>query len=74
MSVILRRKANWIGHILRREGLIQEVFEGMINGTTGRGRRIIQHQDDLKSGKRYNVLKEEALERDYWCRRFIELR
>ena len=48
LSVILRRKANWIGHILRHEGLIQEVIEGMINGTTGRGRRRIQHLDDLK--------------------------
>ena len=29
LSVILRRKANWIGHILRHKGLIQEVIEGM---------------------------------------------
>ena len=74
LSVILRRKANWIGYILRHEGLIQEVIEGMINGTTGRGRRRIQHLDDLKSGKRYNVLKEEAQQRDYWRRIFIEQR
>ena len=74
LSVILRRKTNLIRHILKHERLIPEVIEGMINGTTGKGRKRIQHLDDLKSGKRYNVLKEEAQEKEYCRRRFIEQR
>jgi hypothetical protein len=29
---IRKRKANWIGHILRRNGLLQRVIEGKIQG------------------------------------------
>jgi len=40
---ISKRKANWIGHILRRNCLLQRVIEGKINGgievTGRRGRR-----------------------------------
>jgi hypothetical protein len=40
---IRKRKANWIGHILRRDYLLKEVIEGKIKGrievTRRRGRR-----------------------------------
>ena len=39
---ILKRKANWIGHILRRNCLLQRVIEGRIKGVievTGKGER-----------------------------------
>ena len=40
---ISKRKANWIGHILRRKCLLQRVIEGKIKGeievTGRRGRR-----------------------------------
>jgi hypothetical protein len=40
---ISKRKSNWIGHILRRNCLLQHVFEGKIKGgievTGRRGRR-----------------------------------
>jgi len=29
---IRKRKANWIGHILRRNGVLQRVIEGKIKG------------------------------------------
>ena len=29
---ISKRKANWIGHILRRNCLLQRIIEGKING------------------------------------------
>ena len=29
---ILKRKANWMGHILRRNCLLKRVIEGKING------------------------------------------
>jgi hypothetical protein len=38
---IIKRKANWIGHILRRNCLLQQVIEGKIKGGIGiTGRRL----------------------------------
>jgi hypothetical protein len=49
---IRKRKANWTGHILRRNCLLQRVTEGKIQGgieVTGRqGRRRRKLLDDLK--------------------------
>jgi hypothetical protein len=49
---IRKRKANWIGHILRRNCLLQRVIEGNIQRgieVTGRqGRRRRKLLDDLK--------------------------
>jgi len=49
---ISKRKANWIGHILHRNCLLQQVIEGKIKGgieVTGRqGRRRRKLLDDLK--------------------------
>jgi len=67
---ILKRKANWIGHILRRNCLLQRVTEGKIQGgieVTGRqGRRRTKQLDDLKERRGYSHLKEEALDRTMW--------
>jgi hypothetical protein len=63
---ISKRKANWIGHILRRNCLLQKVFEGKIKGgieVTGRRRRRRKLLDDLKERRGYSDLKEEALDR-----------
>ena len=71
---ISKRKANWIGHILRRNCLLQRVIEGKIKGgieVTGRqGRRRKNLLDDLKERRRYSHLKEEALDRTMWRARF----
>ena len=32
LQEIRKRKANWIGHILRRNCLLKQVIEGKING------------------------------------------
>jgi hypothetical protein len=67
-------KANWIGHILRRNCLLQRVIEGKIKGgievTERRGRRRRKLLDDLKERKGYSQLKEEALDRTIWRARF----
>jgi hypothetical protein len=67
---ISKRKANWIGHILRRNCLLQGVIEGRIKGwievTGRRGRRRRKHLDDLKERRGYSHLKEEALDRTMW--------
>ena len=71
---IRKRKANWIGHILRRNCLLQEVIEGKIKGkivvTRRRGRRRKKLLDDLKDRRGYCQLKEEALDRTMWRNRF----
>jgi hypothetical protein len=52
LRTIKRRKANWIGHILRRNWLLEHVIEGTIEGsivvTERRQRQCKQLLDDLK--------------------------
>jgi len=67
---ISKRKANLIGHILRRNCLLQQVIGGKIKGgieVTGRrerrGRKLL---DDLKERRGYSYLKEEAVDRTIW--------
>jgi hypothetical protein len=71
---ISKRKANWIGHILRRHCLLQQVIEGKIKGgievTGRRGRRRRKLLDVLKEGRGYSHLKEVALDRTMWRARF----
>jgi hypothetical protein len=67
MHDISKRKANWIGHILHRNCLLQRVIEGKVKGgieVTGRRRRRRKKLlDDLKGRRGYSHLKEEALDR-----------
>jgi hypothetical protein len=67
---ICKRKANWIGHILRRNCLLQQVIKGKIQGgidvTGRRGRRGRKLLDDLKGRRGYYQVKEEALDRTMW--------
>jgi hypothetical protein len=71
---ISKRKANWIGHILCRNCLLQQVIEGKMKGgievTGRRGRRRRKLLDDLKEWRGYSHLKEEALDRTMWRARF----
>jgi hypothetical protein len=71
---IRKRKANWIGHILRRNYLLQRVTEGKIQRkteVTGRqGRRCRKLLDDLNGRRGYSHLKEEALDHSMWRARF----
>jgi hypothetical protein len=71
---ICKRKANWIGPILRRNCLLQRVIEGKMKGrievTGRRGRRCRKLLYDLKERRRFSHLKEEALDRTMWRARF----
>ena len=71
---IRKRKANWIGHILRRNCLLKQVIEGKIKEemevTRRRGRRRKKLLDDLKDRRRCSYLKAEALNRTMWRNRF----
>ena len=67
---ISKWKANWIGHILRRNCLLKQVIEGKIKVGTEvrgrRGRRCRKLLDDLKESRGYSHLKEEALNCTMW--------
>jgi hypothetical protein len=71
---IRKRKANWIGHILLRNCLLQRVIEGKrqggieLTGRQGRSRRKLL--DNLKERRGYSHLNEEALDRTMWTARF----
>ena len=71
---IRKRKANWIGHILRRNCFLQRVIEEKIQGgieVTGRQeRRRTKLLDDFKERRGYCHLKKEALDRTMWTARF----
>jgi hypothetical protein len=70
----IKRKANWIGHILRRNCLLQRVIEGKMKGEIEvkerRGRRRRKLLNDLKEMRGWSHLKEEALDRTMWRNRF----
>jgi hypothetical protein len=68
VHTIKRRKANWIGYILRRNCLLKQLIEGKLEWTGRRGRRGKQIMDDLM--KNCWKLKEEALDLTLWRTRF----
>ena len=71
---IIKRKANWIGHILCRNCLLKQVIEGKIKGQIGvtrrQGIRSKKLLDDLKDKRGYCELNEESLDRTIWRNRF----
>jgi hypothetical protein len=74
LQTMKRRKANSIGHTLRRNCLLKHVIEGKIEGrlkVTGRQeRRRERLPDDLMEMGGYWKLKEESLDRTLWRTRF----
>ena len=70
---IIKRKANWIGHILRRNCPLKQVTEWKIKGrievTRRQRRRRKKLLDDLKDRRGYCELKEEAVDRTVWRNR-----
>ena len=55
IAILRKRKANWIGHILRRNCLLKQVIEGKIKGemevTRRRGRRLGSCWMTLRTGE-----------------------
>jgi len=70
LNNILRRKVNWIGHIVRRNCLFHNVIGGEMMGVKGAERRTY-FLDDLRNRRRYWELEEEAEDRKRWKRQFI---
>jgi hypothetical protein len=65
------RKANWIGHILRRNYFLKHVIERNIEVTGRRRRRRMHLLDDLQEKSRFWKLKETVLDRNLWRTRFV---
>ena len=59
LLIILRKKANWIGHILRRNCLLLNVVEGQMMKVKGVEKRT-HLLDDMINRKRFWELKEVA--------------
>ena len=74
LHTLQRRKANWIGHRLRRNCFLKHVIERKVGGrievTGRRERRREQLMDDLTEKRRYWKLKQEALDRTLWRTHF----
>ena len=70
LHTIKIRKADWIGHILRRNCPLKHIIdgkeEGRIDVTGRRGRRRKQVPDSLKEVRGYWNFKEETLGRALW--------
>ena len=62
---ILKRKKNWIGHVVRGEGLLKLAIEGRMEGSKSRGRPRMGMIDDLKEGS-YSEMKRRAESREVW--------
>ena len=65
LEVITKRKKNWIGHVLRGEGLLRDVMEGRMEGKRPRGRPRMGMIDDLKEGA-YQDMKRRGQDREGW--------
>ena len=66
LNVIRQRKRKWIGHLLRHDEFLQEIFEGRMKGKPTGGRKRIQLYDDLADRKDYASLNREAEDRSMW--------
>ena len=60
LNNILRRKANWVGPILRRNYLLHDGILGQMTEVKGEGGRKTELLDDLRNRRRYYRLKEGA--------------
>uniref|UniRef100_A0A8D9ART7 Endonuclease-reverse transcriptase n=2 Tax=Cacopsylla melanoneura TaxID=428564 RepID=A0A8D9ART7_9HEMI len=72
MKHIAMRRSKWIGHILRHDGLLHTLIEGMYEGNVPRGRPrkdfISQLKNDMGCSS-YAELKRMAEDRDMWRRK-----
>ena len=63
IKTVCERKKNWIGHVLRGNGLLRDVLEGRMMGKRGRGRPRIGMLDELMEGS-FVKMKRKAEERE----------
>jgi hypothetical protein len=65
VETIVLRKKNWIGHVLRGDGLLREIIEGKMEGKKPRGRPRLGMLTGLKEGS-FVDMKRRAENRWQW--------
>ena len=65
VDVIIQRKENWIGHVVRGDGLLREVIERKMDGKKPRGRPRIGMLEEWKDGS-YQQMKRRAENLSEW--------
>ena len=76
ITTISIRRAKWLGHILRQDGLLHNIIEGAVEGTNARGRQRKEYLDDIIDElgcTDYRGLKRAAQDREGWRRRWKTL-
>jgi len=66
LNGIWQRQHRWIGHVLRLDSFLQEIFKGRMMGKKTRARRRIQMLHDLMVNSNYATLKQTDAERVPW--------
>ena len=66
VELIRKRRRNWLGHWLRRNCLLKDALEGMVNGKKVRGRRRHQMIDNIMIKGQYEDTKRKAEKRVEW--------
>ena len=66
VETIIRRKKNWMGHIMRGGGVMKTVVEGRMEGKRPRGRKRKGMLDELLEEHTYNEIKRMAEDREKW--------
>ena len=64
-KIVLRQK-NWIGHVLRGDGMLRDVIEGKMEGKRGRGRPRMGRLDVLLDKGSYWEMKRRSQDRTSW--------
>ena len=50
---------SWLGHVLRHDGLLKNIFKGKMSGKPARERKRLNKLSDLAEKEKYVALKEE---------------
>ena len=66
LELIKKRKRNCLGHWLRRNCLLKDALEGMVNGKKVRSRRRYQMIDSIMINGPYEDTKRKAEKRVQW--------
>ena len=66
LTTIVKRKKNWIGHVLRGDGMMKDVIEGGIEGKRRKGRPRQGMLHELMEGGSYEQMKRKAEDRELW--------
>ena len=66
LELIKKRERNWLGHWLRRNCLVKDALEGMVNGKKVPGRRRYQMIDNIMINGLYEDTKRKTEKRVEW--------